>query len=83
MRADRLIDASLSNRLCPEAYENTDESMGLIKPVGGTIGGVGIIVVGLLVILILTILVGYAVASKRLQSTLERITSAGQQGAES
>ncbi|MDQ7013588.1 MAG: DotU family type IV/VI secretion system protein [Planctomycetota bacterium] len=83
LRADRLIDASLSNRLCPEAYENIDESMGLIKPVGGTIGGVGIVVVGLLVILILTIFVGYAVASKRLQGTLERITKVDQQGAES
>lgn len=82
LRADRLIDSSLSNRLCPEAYESTDESDDLIKPVGGTIGGVGIVVVGLLVILILTIFVGYAVVSKRLSNTLDRITKIDEQGAE-
>ncbi len=80
LRADRLIDSSLSNRLCPEAYESTDTSDDLVKPVGGTIGGVGIIVVGLLVLLIVTIFVGYHATSKGLKQTLESISKLDEQG---
>lgn len=73
LRSDRLIDTSLSARLCPEAYEHTDRSDDLIKPVGGTIGGVGIIALGLLIIFVLTIFVGYYATSRKLQGTLDAI----------
>jgi type VI protein secretion system component VasF len=73
LRAEGLIDSSFSARLCPEAYENTETGDELIKPVGGTIGGVGIVAAGLVIILFLTIFVGYRVTVDGLRDTLESI----------
>ena len=80
LRAERLIDTSLSARLCPEAYESTDTSDDLIKPVGGTIGGIGVLVVGLLIVFVLTVFVGYYVSSSKLKSMLDDIQAIDVEG---
>lgn len=73
LRSEGLIDSSLSGRLCPDAYESTETGDELVRPVGGTIGGVGIVAAGLVIILFLTIFVGYRVTVRGLQQTLQSI----------
>ena len=81
LKGDRKIDTALSARLCPDAYEHTETSDELVKPVGGTIGGVGIIAAGLVVILFLVIMLGYRVSMSQLNETLDRIVEIDEAGA--
>lgn len=80
LRGERLIDTALSARLCPDAYDSTDTSDDLVKPVGGTIGGVGVLAVGLLIVFVLTVFVGYYLTSRELQQTLREITQIQSEG---
>lgn len=68
-----LIDAGLDAKLCREAYEHTDSGDELVKPVGGQIGAVGLVIVGLIVLLVVLMFVGYNRGAHQLAQVLQDI----------
>lgn len=71
-RLRRFMDLEDSVLLCPEAYENVDQS-DLIEPPGRTIAGIGVVALGLVLVLFVVNVVLFRESSRELDRSLERL----------
>lgn len=68
-----VMDSETSSRVCPEAYENVDQT-NYVEPPAKIVGGVLIALVGLTVVLLGANIFLFVSSSKTLESTLEAIS---------
>jgi type IV/VI secretion system ImpK/VasF family protein len=66
------MDAGVSSRICPEAYQNTD-TRNLVEPPARSLVGIGIALVGLIIVLFVATFVLFKSSSSELMGALNRI----------